>query len=142
MKLVKVEKDDLMAVVMYAKVRSKMHESLNMNNVDTNQQFDIVGNPLIDRMYSADRYDDIKKVTRTEMAGILSKSYNVPFTVIFQKEGGDVRKLRGRLIEPEHLLGRCRVEDLDQPEGHRFRLVDNRTLEELIVKGVKYQLKK
>jgi hypothetical protein len=137
-----VNEGDLMAVVMYAEVDGAYTDRISCKNVDTGEGFEVVGDSLIEKMYSADRYNTVTQVTKTQMAEVLSDSFNVPFTVKFEKQDGDIRTLRGRLIEPERLMGRCMVEDLDQPSGKRVRQVDNRTLKELIVKGVKYTLKK
>ena len=75
------------------------------------------------------------------MAELLINARNIPFTVCFEKQNGEERVLRGRLISHEALLGRSSVEDLDLPAGDRTRLVDHRTLKFLILNGVKYVLK-
>lgn len=140
-----VEQGDLMAVVMYATVKNRRRmggSAIDCTNVDTKEEFSVQGASLVEKMFSADRYSEEKKVSKTEMAEVLSNSYNVPFTVTFEKLDGTQRKLRGRLLKPERLMGRCQVEDLDEPVGKRMRLVDNRTLLELIVDGIKYTLKK
>lgn len=136
-----VEKGDLMAVLSYVKVDKNFQHALEVMDLDRNQPFSVQGNELIESMYSADRYLGSQKVSRTKMAEILSQSYNLPFTVVFEKADGSTRKLRGRLIDSEPLMGRVKVEDLDKPEGERMRLVDNRTLQELIVNGTRYTLK-
>lgn len=140
-------KNDLISAVIYATVidRHKVNgRAIDCKNVDNGEEFSFLvqGSSSIEEMYSADWFDITRKVTRTEMAETLSHSFNIPFTVVFEKLDGSTRKLRGRLIEPEILMGRCKVEDLDKPAGKRMRLVDNRTLIELIVRGVKYTLKK
>lgn len=140
-KFADVKNGDLMAVLMYARVTGTHQNHISCENVDNGQLFDVNGQSLVEEMFSADQFQEIRKVTKTEMAETLSNSFNVPFTVVFQKQDGSQRKLRGRLIEPERLMGRCRVQDLDERGSTRLRLVDNRTLTELIVKGVKYVLK-
>lgn len=139
----KVDYSDLMAIVTFVKVKSiPSGDRLTVEDVDGhNGKFDVIGKNLIEEMYSADRFLKTVEVTRTNMAEILSASYNRPFTVTYKKQNGELRNLRGRLIKPEPLMGRVQVEDLDKEEGDRFRLVDNRTLEALIVGGVKYILK-
>jgi hypothetical protein len=146
---------DVMASVEFFKVNNKIvySETITVTDLDTGLEFEIHGNKLIGQCFSADRFFEEKKVTRTEMAETLSKSFNIPFTVVFQKSGkgkgetkGEMRTLRGRLVSVEALMGRARVIDLDLPnDGNptsRQRLVDFRTLESLIVGGVKYTLKK
>jgi hypothetical protein len=55
---------------------------------------------------------------------------------------GEVRVLTGYLRNVEHVMGRSNVIDLNVQGSHRERQVDHRTLEELILKRVKYTLKK
>lgn len=100
--------------------------------------FGIHGQQLIDLCLSADRYHTEEKVNKTKAAEILVSSYNTPFTVVFDKDDGTERKLRGRLIHPEPLLGRSMVHDFDA-DGPR--LVDHRTIKSLTVNGVKYTVK-
>lgn len=137
-----IEKDDLMAVVHFVKVDRVYAQSLLVTDVDNQHVFDVIGQSLVEAMASADRYGETKKVSRTEMAEILSESFNTPFKVVFEKADGTLRSLRGRLIKTERLMGRCMVEDLDKPKGKNIRQVDNRTLASLIVGGVFYTLKK
>jgi hypothetical protein len=50
--------------------------------------------------------------------------------------------LRGRLVEPNGLLGRSLCEDLELPEGqNRLREVDHRTIKYLVVDGVRYSVR-
>lgn len=144
----KVNNDDLMAFIYYGRVNNTAatggNHVLRIRSVEGLQDFSVSGNELIERGLSADQYADTKKITRTEMAVLLAQSFNVPFTVVFTKADGSVRKLRGRLVSTEPIMGRSYVEDLDidqnDPKG-RLRLVDHRTIEVLIVHGVKYTLK-
>jgi len=140
---------DLMAVIYFVKVRNSVAESLGAQSItvadlDNNEKvFQIIGRDLIERCLSADRYYEEKKVTKTQAAELLVSSYNRPLTVVFDKQDGSERTLRGRLIAPEILLGRSKVEDLDvvgDPK-ERLRLVDHRTIKSLIVDGVKYVVK-
>jgi hypothetical protein len=54
---------------------------------------------------------------------------------------GEVRVLTGYLRNVEHVMGRSNVIDLNVQGSHKERQVDHRTLEELILKRVKYTLK-
>jgi len=57
-------------------------------------------------------------------------------------KAGEMRTLTGYLRNTEHTMGRSNVIDLDvDPSQHRERQVDHRTVEELILKRVKYVLK-
>lgn len=51
---------------------------------------------------------------------------------------GELRVLTGHMVKPEPLLGRSRVWDLEKRD---FRLVDHRSLQWIIIRGVKYELK-
>ena len=104
------------------------------------RRFEIHGNPLIEKAFSADQYEEVKKVTKSEIAQILVDSFNVPFTVCFVKADGSDRVLRGRLLRHEALMGRSYVEDLDI-DGHNLRQVDHRNIKYLIVNNIRYVTK-
>ncbi|WP_106393138.1 hypothetical protein [Enhygromyxa salina] len=55
---------------------------------------------------------------------------------------GEVRTLVGYLIQTEARMGRSQVIDLEAPPKQRYRLVDHRTINWLVLKNVKYTLKK
>ena len=141
----KVERDDLMAFVYWGVVKSSGPSNSNridVTDVDRGESFFVNGKALIEASFSADRYDEVKKVTKTQAAEILVSSHNRPFTVSFEKVDGTKRTLRGRLIQPEPLLGRSMVEDLDIDNGkHRLRQVDHRTIQSLIVDNIMYVVK-
>ena len=55
---------------------------------------------------------------------------------------GSERRMVGYLTSTEPKMGRSTVVDLEQPtSSHRLRLVDHRTLKELILRNVRYVLK-
>jgi len=56
--------------------------------------------------------------------------------------GGQVRTLVGYMVKTEAKMGRSQVIDLEAPGKHRYRLVDHRTINWLILKNVKYTTKK
>ncbi|MEK6932591.1 MAG: hypothetical protein AABW56_02235 [Nanoarchaeota archaeon] len=138
-----VRKGDLMAFVDYVRVDQVLNggNDLKVYDLDSKFDFKVLGKDLVEKSFSADRYEDEKKVTKTEAAELLIKAYNRPFTVGFTKSDGSSRTLRGRLLSPEPLLGRSHVEDLDITSGSRLRLVDHRKIEFLIVDGIKYVAK-
>lgn len=103
--------------------------------------FEIRGTDLVDQLSSANEFEKTEKVSKTDLAKKLTESYNVVFSVCFDKADGTERVLRGRLMSPEPLLGRSHCEDLEIKEGHKLRLVDHRTLKWMIVDGVKYTVK-
>jgi hypothetical protein len=137
----KVKKDHLMAFLYYAKIDTTAPggHSVQVTGLDNNQgKFGVHGEELIRNSFSADQFEEEEKVTKTRAAELLISSYNRPFTVCFLKQDKTERVLRGRLLAAEPLLGRSHVEDLDEPEGKRVRLVDHRTIQWLVVDGVKY----
>lgn len=150
----KVCKGDLMAIVTYITVKSKGtgrsgNIALTVDDLHDSKMkgITIEGKELIENCLSADQFSETIKATKTKLAEILSTSYNRPFTCKFVKqpekpgEIGEERTLRGKLIETEPLMGRSKVEDLDVRENYRFRLIDHRTILELVVDGVKWVLK-
>jgi len=138
-----VQTDELMAFVHYVKVKTNDNgKQLTVSDVDHGfREITINGKELIEGAYSADQVHETIKVTKTQAAEILISSINRPLTVCFIKADGTERKLRGRLVKPEPLLGRSMVEDLDTSDPNRLRQVDHRTLQFLIVDGTKYVVK-
>lgn len=138
----KVKKGHLMAFLYYAHVdHTRNSDSLRVKDVDRKIDFDVNGRELIESAYSADQFHTTKRTTKTKIAEILVSSFNRPFTVCFEKTDGSERVLRGRLIQPEPLMGRSMVDDLDV-DGRRLRQVDHRTIKYLIVDGIKYTVSK
>lgn len=141
--MLKLKKDDLVAIVRYAKVKAVDARNQRITVVDTDDktEFDINGDPMIDSLKTGSLFEKTTKVTMTRAAEILSTSFNTPFTVHFVKQDGEERTLRGRLVSTEPLLGRSNCEDLDVTEKHRLRLVDHRTIKWIIVNGEKFEVK-
>jgi hypothetical protein len=141
-----VKPGDIITFIYFATVKDLAKgplgdHSLSLKNLDNGNEFEVHGDALIEPAYSADRYLEEKPVSRTKMVKILEQSYNVPFTVVFIKQTGEERTLRGRMIGPVE-YGRSLVEDLDIQSKENNREVDHRTLQSLIVNGKKYILKK
>lgn len=140
-----IKKGDLHAFIYWAVVDQHNGDSLNVHCVDGDKfAFKVHGKTLSEGSYSADQFHRTEKVSMTKCAEMLIIAYNRPFTVCFDKQDGTERVLRGRLVQPEPLLGRSQVEDLDidaMNPRERFRLVDHRTLKWLIIDGVKYEVK-
>lgn len=133
---------DIMLFPYYAKVKRVAHIpvcQLLLENLDTGEEFQVQGDSLIETAKSADRYSETIKLPKTEVAQILVRLYNTPFTVVYVKANGEERTLRGRLVHPEPLLGRSQVQDFDK--GNAIRLVDHRTLVSLVANGKKYAVK-
>lgn len=142
----KVKTGDLMAFIYWTKVRSStgsgQSQVLEVEDLDNNNDpIRVHSQQLIEKSFSADQFEKEEKVTKTQAAEKLVHSINRPFTVSFAKTDGEERVLRGRLVKPEPLLGRSMVEDLDLKGVNRLRQVDHRTINYLIVDGVKYVVK-
>lgn len=144
-----IKEGDLHAFIYWGKIKRKTPGYYNKDESATTVEcvdkvglntFGVNGLSLNEASYSADQFHEERKASMTEVAEILVRSFNIPFTVCFLKQEGEERVLRGRLIAPEPLLGRSHVEDLDieGPPASRFRLVDHRGLKWLIVNGIKY----
>jgi hypothetical protein len=152
-KIEQVNEGDIVAILTYAKVKGisrteylGVQAQLIMTDIDRNEEFGANGKDLIETFYSADAFALTQTVNKTELARILSEAFNVPFTVVFDKDNGEERTLRGRLISSEPLMGRVYVSDLDvvskhDPKDKGVRLVDNRHLKSLIVRNTKYIVK-
>lgn len=142
----KIKAGDLMAFIYWTKVRSVSGSgqslTLEVEDLDNNNDpIRVYSKQLVEKSFSADQFEKEEKVTKTRAAEVLVHSTNRPFTVSFQKTDGEERVLRGRLVKPEPLLGRSMVEDLDLKGVNRLRQVDHRTINYLIVDGVKYVVK-
>jgi hypothetical protein len=144
-----VQKGDLMGIVTFVKVTSKgahgilgRTDSLQVRNIDNGMDFQVQGAELVEQMFSADRFLSTEELSKTALAEKLITLYNRPFTVTFDTQDGTERTMRARYISHEELLGRSRVIDLDADPSDNFRLVDHRTLKEIIVDGVQFKLKK
>lgn len=137
----KFQKNQFAAVTHYVKITDVASDKITVEDVNIKGMvFDIKGKELLDNAKSAHHFNKTEKVTMTQCAELLTHSYNVPFTVNFDKADGSNRTLVGRLLEPETLLGRSKVvdfEDLTVP----FKQVDHRTLKWMVVNGIKYEVK-
>ncbi len=136
-----MKKGDYISIVQYYEVLDPNVAHLNFGiGVDVqnvyNDQRTYLSKDIITRCVdSASFYKTEEKVSRTELAKILTQAKDAVFTVVFEKKNGEVREMTAHLIEHETLMGRSRVMDL---EKKGIRLIDHRTLLSLVWKGVKY----
>lgn len=141
----------IMAVIHFVRVTQARRDELKIENLGAGPKtFSVIGTDLIRAMPSADLFESEQKVTKTRAAEILVTAFNKPFSVAFEKQDGTERVLRGRLVQPEPLLGRSMCEDLDieikpakaetgaNGAASRYRLVDHRTIKWLVLDGVRY----
>lgn len=149
MKYNKIKTGERLSTTMYLEVVGQLPQTSTLAEgikvKDSNgKTFDMRGKTLIENsLNSGSQYSTEKKVSRTEMAHILTNAGDSVFTAVFEKVGGEMRTLTGRLLESENLMGRSNVEDLELPttEKNKLRQVDHRTLQSLILKDVKYVIK-
>lgn len=121
--------------------RGGLETELELIDLDTNRVSYMSGNELTSRLVLANAVVRTEYMTRTELATRLTEAGPLPFTVTFTKADGTTRRLRGSLLHAEPLLGRSYVRDLDNSMDDRVRLVDHRTLQELVINNVRYLLK-
>lgn len=135
---------EVIAKTIYARVTVSdgYRERLSCVDLDTKQTFDITGKPLIEQFVSGSQYTEEREVTMTDLARTFVSVGALPFTVCFLKADKSLRELSGHMVEHEDLLGRSMVVDFDVTSGTPLRQVDHRTLQWLIVGGIKYNLKK
>ena len=133
---------DLVAFTYYGIIKSNTNGyNVCVYDVDHKRDFFVNGKDLIASAMSADQFEKEEMSTMTKVAELFIHAYQRPFTVCFEKSDGTERLLRGRMIGPEPLLGRSKVEDLDVKDKNRIRLVDHRTIKWLILDNTKYVVK-
>lgn len=133
----KILKGDVISHTEYLEVTGRRGNKLSVKNLHTGMKYNIEGEELIDSHRSADNFSESVKTNMTALARLLTEVGSKVFTVNFETKD-TTRTLRGRYVSHEVLLGRSTVEDLDLPKNKRIRLVDHRTINWLIVDGVKY----
>lgn len=141
-----IHKNDILAFIYFTKVTGvdNVGRHLRVNDLDRTNPFEVTGDGLVRAALSADYFAREEKVSQSELIDILMVSYNVPFTVCFEKDDQSERILRGRLTGVDHRRGRSYADDLDivdNGKGNRQRQINHRGLKYLIVRGVKYVAK-
>ena len=134
-----------LSTTMYMEVISvnRKDSSIQVKNSLTGQEFTIKGEQMISGLSSSQQYSDIVKVTRTELAEILSnKIGDGVFTVHFIKQDGSERTMVCYKLETENYMGRLNVYDLEETAKYRIKQVDLRTAKWVIYNGTKYEVKK
>lgn len=136
-----IKKGEVLSTTIYAEVLSTTKDGITVKD-SNGREFEIRGQKLIeDTMSSASQFSKTEKVSRTEIIEKLLNAGDTVFTVTFTKADGNKRVLTGVLLETENHLGRSNVVDLQVQDVNNRRQVDHRTIEELILKGVKYIVK-
>ena len=137
---------DIVSFTSYCKVQNlhSSNEIVDLKDLNKENTYEMRGDSLINELVSADDFDKVEKCTKTQLAAKLAEVGSLPFTVVFEKQNGELRTLRGIMLKVENGLGRSNVIDLDLPlndKAKRMRQVDHRTLKSLIVNNKKFILK-
>ena len=162
---------DWFSTTNYFRVDNIDGEKINITNFHGNS-WD-VSMDILQKMYSANHYEVIKSITRTEMVEKLKNAHDKIFTVSFLKKikkeeiiqklknikpaeiknkhelrklskqllKGEPHTLIGRLSSKKAEFGRSMVIDLRIRKGYPVRLIDHRTIDTLIINGIKYVIK-
>jgi len=142
MKFANIKKGEILSSTLYMEVLDKDGTSVKVRDSNKNE-FTVQGKGLIEKtMNSNTQFDTEEKVSRTQAVEALLTAGDTVFTVEFTKADGSDRVLVGRLINTENHMGRSNVEDLLTTDTHKLRQVDHRTIKSLILRGVKYNVKK
>jgi len=142
MKFKQLKKGEVLNSTMYMTVQNVLADSIIVKD-NFGREFTLKGPKLIEEVVnSAAQYEKEEKVTMTTAANTLVSAGDSAFTVVFLKADGTERTLVGRLIDTENHMGRSNVVDLQVTSGSPNRQVDHRTIKSIILKGVKYVVKK
>lgn len=106
------------------------------------QELTIAGKEFIEtNMKSAAQYSTTEKLGKNALAEKLFTAGDAIMQVKFKKQDGKNRTLVGYFMSQDTNLGRSNMTDLEITKGHNLRQVDHRTLQEVIVNGVRYTSK-
>ena len=130
------KKNNIVSLTKYFVVTDVSYAKVTAKDMDTNELVEIKGTQLVDALSSADFFDSTQKKSKTELAEILINAGVKPFTVVFEKQNGEMRTMRARFLSTEPLLGRSIVSDLD--DGGQIKQVDHRTIESIILDRIKF----
>lgn len=136
-----MKRGDVVQLVYNVHVISAGTNTIEVKDTEKNMTFHINGATLLKTLTSADEWESEERVNKTEMVEKFLSTHGGVFTVVFEKQDGETRKLRGYMTSSEPTMGRSYCVDLDIDSSHKLRLVDHRTIKELIFKGVKYTIK-
>jgi len=136
----KIVEGEYLSFTSYYKVKEKIHQGIIVTN-QHGQDITITGVDLIETFASAGQFVETRKAGKHEMVEAIHNAKDTVFTVCFKKKDGSERILVGHLKSVEAHLGRTEVIDLEIDKDDKtrgIRLVDNRTLEWVIINNIKY----
>lgn len=136
-----MKKGDIVQVIHNCEVEEVAGTTIKVYDKERKIHLSLEGADLARYVKNGSEYSLTKKVSKTEIADLLIHSHGVVFTVEYIKQDNELRKLRGYLTGVDGQLGRSYCVDLDVIEEHKTRLVDHRTIQSLIIGGIKYIVK-
>jgi hypothetical protein len=143
----KIKEGEMLSFTNYYKVLEHNDDQLKVVDLRSKDTVFITGETLIELLQSNDYYEKTVVVTKAQMVETLLSAGQSVFTVGFKKADGSDRVIIGCSPKAETHLGRTQVVDLevidkdpnDKTKG--IRLIDNRTIEFLVLNKVRYNLK-
>jgi len=143
----KIKEGEILSFTNYYKVLEHNGDQLKVVDIRTKDTVFITGESLIELLQSNDYYEKTVVVTKAQMVDTLLSAGQSVFTVGFKKADGTDRVMVGCNPIAETHLGRTQVVDLevidknpaDKTRG--IRLIDNRTIEFLVLDKIRYNLK-
>ena len=134
--IVKGEKLSFTTYVTVNKISKESH-ALEVTS-ETGVKMIIQGLELIEGFSSNSQYSETKQLGKNALAERLQNAGDKIFSVEYIKADGSLRTLVGHLVSSESNLGRSMVRDLNITEENNLRQVDHRTIQSLIIGGIKY----
>lgn len=160
---------DYLSETQYYKVLSRKQGGIEVEN-ERGFKFNISEPIIQEGCYSSNQFTDEEKVTQTELADILQNAGDSVFSINFNKKtkpedvlaelkklpkkeftvkamktaiAGEARTMVAHRVSSEPSLGRTQVVDLEtEIGGRRLRLIDHRTINWIVLKNVRYVLKR
>ena len=141
-----LKEGDIISYTQYLRFTGIFDINGRLNLIDTFGDKIGISPSIIEKgAYNGTQFDSEEKMTRTELIGILDKVGDTVFTAHFIKQNGEERQITARMINVENGFGRSNVIDLEialnDPKANAVRQIDHRTLNWIILKGVKYSVK-
>ena len=161
-----IKKGDCLSEIQYYEVLSVNSKGVHVKN-ERGMEFTIGAAIVEEGLFSANQHEDVEEVTRTELVATLANAGETVFTANFNKKPdikalkeafnnpevqvktqvamnemllGEARTMVGYLKSSDSLSGRYQVVDLEDPEK-RAKQIDQRTLNWIILRNVKYTVK-
>ena len=138
LKIADVKPGHMVSMTFYCQVNSIGFNSLETTDLINNRPLRIKGLDLIQSLQSADYFDEVIHASKTSIKDELDKAGSDVFTICFNKKDGSERVMRGKLLDAATDEGFSAAWDLDKPAEDRWRLINRREINWLILRGKKY----